>query len=89
MIEKRDTPIDIAKLDICNCPDYEGGEAQPTNEELEAMAKSPGIAFVYLPVKIGAIFEGCAIVFQKLIMSYPNRFWRFVVPTDVRLFCMK
>ncbi len=57
---------------ICNRPDFEGGEAQPTSEELEAMARSLGIAFAYLPVKIGAISAERAAAFQKLMDELPK-----------------
>lgn len=57
---------------ICNRPDYEGGAAQPASEELEAMARSLDITFVYLPVRIGAISAERAEAFQKLKAELPK-----------------
>lgn len=57
---------------ICNRPDYEGGENQPSSEELEAMAKSLGITFCYLPVKVGAISAERVEAFQKLMTELPK-----------------
>ena len=68
------TEIAVAgyKSIICNRPDYEGGENQPASEELEAMAKSLDITFVYLPVRIGDISAERTEAFQKLIAELPK-----------------
>lgn len=57
---------------ICNRPDYEGGKAQPTSEELETVAKSLDITFVYLPVRLGAISAERVEAFQELMVELPK-----------------
>lgn len=57
---------------ICNRPDYEGGENQPSSEELEAMTKSLDITFVYLPIRMGTISAERAEAFQKLMAELPK-----------------
>ncbi|MDP1615188.1 MAG: TIGR01244 family sulfur transferase, partial [Methylococcales bacterium] len=57
---------------ICNRPDYEGGENQPHSEELEAVAKTLGIAFAYLPVKMGSVPTERVEAFQKLMAELPK-----------------
>ncbi len=57
---------------ICNRPDYEGGGNQPGSEELEAMAKLLDIAFVYLPIRMGALSAERAEAFQRLIAELPK-----------------
>ena len=56
---------------ICNRPDFEGGESQPTSEQLEQEAKSLGITFVYLPVQLGSIPEERGRAFQQLMSELP------------------
>lgn len=58
---------------ICNRPDFEGGENQPTSEQLEAQAKSLGITFAYLPVRLGSeIPEERGEAFRKLMAQLPT-----------------
>lgn len=57
---------------ICNRPDLEGGSNQPTSEALEKMADSLGIAFVYLPIKMGGITPERIAAFQKLMNELPK-----------------
>lgn len=57
---------------ICNRPDFEGGEDQPTSEQLESLAKSLGMVFVYLPVEIGAVSAEHGEKFKALIDALPE-----------------
>lgn len=57
---------------ICNRPDFEGGADQPTSEQLEALAKSLGIIFAYLPVEIGAVSTEHGEKFKELIDALPG-----------------
>jgi len=57
---------------ICNRPDFEGGADQPTSEQLEALAKSLGIVFVYLPVEIGAVSTRYGKKFKELLSALPG-----------------
>ncbi|SDW17437.1 bifunctional protein tyrosine phosphatase family protein/NAD(P)/FAD-dependent oxidoreductase [Nitrosomonas communis] len=57
---------------ICNRPDYEGGEAQPTNAQLQQAARSLGLQFVYLPVEIGAVSTEKSEAFNKLLLELPG-----------------
>ncbi|MCB1985610.1 MAG: TIGR01244 family phosphatase [Burkholderiales bacterium] len=57
---------------ICNRPDFEGGESQPTSEQLEIQAKGLGITFAYLPVQVGVIPEERGEAFRKLMAELPG-----------------
>ena len=57
---------------ICNRPDLEGGESQPTSEQLEQEAKALGVTFAYLPVRMGAIPEERGEAFRKLMAELPG-----------------
>ncbi|SDG92612.1 bifunctional protein tyrosine phosphatase family protein/NAD(P)/FAD-dependent oxidoreductase [Nitrosomonas sp. Nm132] len=57
---------------ICNRPDQEGGETQPTSTQLEQAARSLGINFVYLPVEIGAVSVEKSEAFNKLLAELPG-----------------
>ncbi|MDV6343057.1 beta-lactamase hydrolase domain-containing protein [Nitrosomonas sp. Is37] len=57
---------------ICNRPDYEGGETQPTSAQLEQTARSLGLQFVYLPVEIGAVSTEKSDAFNKLLVELPR-----------------
>ncbi|MCB1948917.1 bifunctional protein tyrosine phosphatase family protein/NAD(P)/FAD-dependent oxidoreductase [Nitrosomonas sp.] len=57
---------------ICNRPDFEGGEHQPTSEQLEQQAKALGMTFAYLPVRLGDIPEERGKAFRKLIAELPG-----------------
>jgi len=63
---------------ICNRPDLEGGENQPTSEQLEQEAKACGMVFAYLPVRMGVIPEERGEAFRNLITE---------LPTPVLAFC--
>ncbi len=56
---------------ICNRPDFEGGENQPTSNQLEQEAKSRGIVFAYLPVRLGSIPVERGEAFRKLADELP------------------
>jgi|CXWL01.1.fsa_nt_gi sulfide:quinone oxidoreductase len=60
------------KAIICNRPDFEGGAEQPTSEQLEELAKSLGIVFVYLPVEIGGISAEHGEKFKELVDVLPG-----------------
>ncbi|MBL8499377.1 MAG: bifunctional protein tyrosine phosphatase family protein/NAD(P)/FAD-dependent oxidoreductase [Nitrosomonas sp.] len=60
------------KAIICNRPDFEGGTEQPTSEQLEELAKSLGIVFVYLPVEIGGISAEHGEKFKELVDVLPG-----------------
>jgi len=60
------------KAIICNRPDFEEGDDQPTSEQLEELAKSLGIVFVYLPVEIGAVTTEHGEKFKELINTLPG-----------------
>lgn len=57
---------------ICNRPDFEGGADQPTSEQLEVLAKSLGVVFVYLPVEIGAVSAEHGEKFKALVDALPG-----------------
>lgn len=57
---------------ICNRPDYEGGSTQPNSEDLESFAKSLGIVFVYLPVRVGSISAEHGEKFKELVATLPG-----------------
>ncbi|PTN11189.1 bifunctional protein tyrosine phosphatase family protein/NAD(P)/FAD-dependent oxidoreductase [Nitrosomonas aestuarii] len=57
---------------ICNRPDFEGGEYQPTSEQLEKEANNLGMTFVYLPVRLGAISEDRGEKFSNLMAELPG-----------------
>lgn len=57
---------------ICNRPDFEGGTDQPTSEQLEVMAKSLDMVFVYLPVEIGAVSAEHGEKFKALVEALPG-----------------
>lgn len=57
---------------ICNRPDYEGGESQPTSAQLEQAARSLGLHFVYQPVEIGAISSEQSEAFNKQLAELPG-----------------
>ncbi|MDH5480006.1 MAG: bifunctional protein tyrosine phosphatase family protein/NAD(P)/FAD-dependent oxidoreductase [Nitrosomonas sp.] len=57
---------------ICNRPDFEGGGEQPTSEELEVVAKSLGVTFAYLPVRIGVIPDERGEAFKQLVSELPT-----------------
>lgn len=57
---------------ICNRPDFEDGTDQPTSEQLEALAKSLGIVFVYLPIEIGAVSTEHDEKFKEPVDALPG-----------------
>lgn len=57
---------------ICNRPDFEGGEDQPSSDQLENLAKTHGIVFAYLPVEIGALSAEHGEKFKVLTTELPT-----------------
>lgn len=57
---------------ICNRPDQEGGETQPTSTQLEEAARALGIQFAYLPVEIGKVSIEKSEAFNKLLAELPG-----------------
>ena len=57
---------------ICNRPDREEGETQPTSLELEKVAHSFGINFIYLPIAIGPVSIEKIESFNKLLTELPE-----------------
>ncbi|WP_292917678.1 bifunctional protein tyrosine phosphatase family protein/NAD(P)/FAD-dependent oxidoreductase [Nitrosomonas sp.] len=57
---------------ICNRPDYEEGATQPASAELEKVAQSLGIKFVYLPVARGSISLEKSESFNQLLAELPG-----------------
>ncbi|SET07542.1 sulfide:quinone oxidoreductase [Nitrosomonas marina] len=57
---------------ICNRPDFEGGENQPTSEQLEQQARALGMEFAYLPVRLGSIPAERGEAFHKLLTELPG-----------------
>lgn len=57
---------------ICNRPDQEGGETQPTSTQLEEAARALGIQFAYLPVEIGKVSTEKSEAFNKLLAELPG-----------------
>lgn len=57
---------------ICNRPDHEEGETQPTSLELEKAARILGINFIYLPIEIGPVSTGKIESFNKLLTELPG-----------------
>lgn len=57
---------------ICNRPDGEGGENQPTSTELENAAESAGLRFAYFPVEIGAVSDEKRAEFSQLLEELPG-----------------
>ncbi|WP_321961081.1 TIGR01244 family sulfur transferase [Paraburkholderia sp. J7] len=73
------TPDDLAAIHaagyrsiICNRPDGEGGEAQPTSQALRTAAAQLGLQFAYLPVKPGQITADAAAQFAQLLVDLPG-----------------
>ena len=57
---------------ICNRPDFEGGEDQPSSEQLESLAKTYDIVFAYLPVEIGDVTVEHGEKFKALTAELPT-----------------
>ncbi|SFE56455.1 bifunctional protein tyrosine phosphatase family protein/NAD(P)/FAD-dependent oxidoreductase [Nitrosomonas sp. Nm166] len=57
---------------ICNRPDHEEGETQPTSLELEKASHILGINFIYLPIEIGPISLKKIESFNKLLTELPG-----------------
>ncbi|WP_322030677.1 beta-lactamase hydrolase domain-containing protein [Paraburkholderia sp. J76] len=73
------TPDDLAAIHaagyrsiVCNRPDGEGGEAQPTAQALRDAASQFGLQFAYLPVKPGQITAEAAAQFAQLLVDLPG-----------------
>ncbi len=57
---------------ICNRPDFEAGDDQPSSEQLEVSAKELGLVFAYLPVEIGAVSAEHGEKFKQLMIILPG-----------------
>jgi len=57
---------------ICNRPDGEGGENQPSSTELENAARAAGLQFAYLPVEIGQVSDEKSTAFHQLMATLPG-----------------
>ncbi len=57
---------------ICNRPDHEEGETQPTSLELEKAARILGINFIYLPIEVGPVSTRKIESFNKLLTELPG-----------------
>lgn len=57
---------------ICNRPDHEERETQPTSLELEKAAHILGINFIYLPIEIGPVSIRKIESFNKLLTELPG-----------------
>ena len=73
---------------ICNRPDFEGGTDQPTSEQLEALAKSLRIIFVYLPVEIGAVSTEHGEKFKEPVDALQGQSLPFVVQVNAPQPCI-
>lgn len=62
---------------ICNRPDGEGGEAQPTSDALKVAAEGAGLQFAYLPVVIGGVNAEKREAFQQLLKTLPEPVFAF------------
>ncbi len=57
---------------ICNRPDGEGGESQPTSAALESAAKAAGLQFAYMPVEVGQVSDDKCSAFHQLMQTLPG-----------------
>lgn len=57
---------------ICNRPDHEEGDIQPSSLELEKAARPFGINFIYLPIEIGPVSTEKIESFNKLLTELPG-----------------
>lgn len=62
---------------ICNRPDGEGDEAQPTSDVLKLAAEAAGLEFAYLPVVIGGVNAEKREAFQQLLKTLPEPVFAF------------
>lgn len=62
---------------ICNRPDGEGGETQPTSDALKLAAEAAGLKFAYLPVAVGGVNAEKKEAFQQLLKSLPGPVFAF------------
>jgi len=62
---------------ICNRPDGEGGEAQPTSDALKVAVEAAGLQFAYLPVVIGGVNAEKRDAFQQLLKTLPEPVFAF------------
>jgi len=57
---------------INNRPDYEGGPAQPTSDEIQAAAITAGLSYVAQPVISGQITEADVRTFAEHVNTLPK-----------------
>ena len=57
---------------INNRPDFEGGPAQPTSAQMEAAARSAGLAYAFLPVNSGYQSPEEIARFGELLETLPK-----------------
>lgn len=57
---------------ICNRPDAEGGDTQPTQHDMHQAAAALGMSFAYLPLVPGQISRSDAHAFAELMASLPS-----------------
>ncbi|MDT8363802.1 MAG: TIGR01244 family sulfur transferase [Nitrosomonas sp.] len=62
---------------ICNRPDGEGGETQPTSDALKAAAEAAGLQFAYLPVAIGQVTDEKREAFHQMLKTLPEPVFAF------------
>ncbi|OVZ61752.1 TIGR01244 family protein [Pigmentiphaga sp. NML080357] len=57
---------------INNRPDFEGGPAQPSSEQMQAAAEAAGLKYVYQPVNGANIQPGDVATFASLLKTLPG-----------------
>ncbi|MBN9472861.1 MAG: TIGR01244 family protein [Bordetella sp. SCN 67-23] len=57
---------------INNRPDFEGGPAQPSSEQMEAAAQAAGLNYVHQPVNGANIQPGDVSTFASLLKTLPG-----------------
>ena len=73
------TPADVAEIRalgyqsvVCNRPDFEGGQDQPTADSVGGAAAGEGITFRYLPVSPGDVTDEDAEDLRALLDELPG-----------------
>ncbi|MPS29244.1 TIGR01244 family sulfur transferase [Pigmentiphaga sp.] len=57
---------------INNRPDFEGGPAQPSSEQMQAAAQAAGLSYVHQPVNGANIQPGDVATFASLLKTLPG-----------------
>ncbi|BEU96685.1 TIGR01244 family phosphatase [Acidovorax sp. DW039] len=60
------------KAVVNNRPDGEGGNTQPTSQQMENAARAAGLAYAHLPVVGGAITSAQAAEMRELLNKLPS-----------------